>query len=370
MKCGETIPDRYVGAASFEAFLLNMISPMVWSIFINACLFVGEIAMRTFDSSRDVQRAIDGFAHIILGPVTAVTFYSSDSFGTLLFFGSLWHFFCDSGQTRPSYVLLLPGMAGRTSRIDYFRWCESFMFLLHHIFMGAVKLALCMGDINKSNERLLLFVFIMGAGLSHISFGMNIFGIRGAFNVLKLAQVLRLGAAATTIGVTAGKNDDWYFLMIGDLIWLGTVLAIRLAGVLMCPHDEIEGADVTFERGCGTASVRLLRSLSLNSINADRALVLAFSNTHSLDAPVREQSSPNLVQPPLPDLLSNAKPKSLRKAPEEILLQAADSKNSDERNNKRTQTFSDIPNDIELIAEVYRTGAPKEVASTRQEEFV
>ena len=50
----------------------------------------------------ETRKTVDGLAHILTGPISVIAFYSSDTLGTVLFFGSLWHFLCDCAATRPT----------------------------------------------------------------------------------------------------------------------------------------------------------------------------------------------------------------------------------------------------------------------------
>lgn len=215
------------GADDVGEFLLKLAAPLGLALFIHGCLFVGELAMLIGGPPRDARRVVDGFAHILTGPIAVISFYSNDSVGTLLFFGSLWHFLCDCAETRPTYVLLWPGRTGRTAVYHYLRWFESLWVLLHHIFIGTVKLGLDRGTFNETNDPLLLFVFIAGAGLAHLSFGMDAFHIRGGSSALVISQVMRASADVAIVAKTWGDEDDWQFLMLMDLIWLAVIFLVR-----------------------------------------------------------------------------------------------------------------------------------------------
>jgi len=83
--------------------MLKIAQPLLLAVFINLCLFVGELAtLIAYRGVTETRKNIDGLAHILTGPISVISFYSSDSLGTVLFFGSLWHFLCDCAATRPT----------------------------------------------------------------------------------------------------------------------------------------------------------------------------------------------------------------------------------------------------------------------------
>jgi|MDSY01.2.fsa_nt_gb hypothetical protein len=229
------------GHRTFDGFLSSMYMPLLLSFFINCFLFVGEIAMLGSGLRQGNRSTIDGFAHILTGPVSVIAFYQADTLASVLFFGCLWHFLCDCAATRPTYLLLFP-WATRSQEVKdrlgdralpaiaYFRWFESLLIFLHHIFIGTVKVALDRAALAPIEYPVLLFLFIAGAGLAHLSFGMSVFRIRLAFKVLVVSQVLRFGADVAIVTLTWGHKSDWQFLMLGDLCWLVTYTCVKLLG--------------------------------------------------------------------------------------------------------------------------------------------
>jgi hypothetical protein len=227
------------GHDTFVGFLKAIYMPLLLSVFINCFLFVGELAMLT--TNKNNRSIVDGFAHILTGPVSIIAFYQPDTLASVLFFGCLWHFLCDCAETRPTYLLLFP-WAGvpqsmqdnvgskSTPSIAYFRWTESLLIFLHHIFIGTVKVALDRNVIAPIKFPVLLFIFIAGAGLAHLSFGMSVFRIKFAFKVLVVSQLLRFGADSAIVALTWGTTSDWQFLMLGDLCWLVIYTCVKLGG--------------------------------------------------------------------------------------------------------------------------------------------
>lgn len=235
LKCGITdLADAAIPSAEAQtvgAFLIQILRAVMLSIFMNFSLFVGELAMLVNGPSEDVRRGIDGLCNILVGPVSVISFYYPDSLATLLFFGSLWHFLCDRAATRPTYLLLFPWQKpGR----DSLRWFESCWILVHHTAMGTVKLGLDWGDIPPCPHPLLLFVFIVGAGFAHMSFGMQAFGITLPFcspsTLFALSQLLRIAADVSIFVLLEMEDGDntWKYLMAADFAWLMVMFVLRV----------------------------------------------------------------------------------------------------------------------------------------------
>ena len=229
---GDVTSPLLDGSTSIGELMTKLARALLLAFWIHLSLFVGELAMLTGGPSPEMRRKIDGMAHILTMPITIVSFYQADTIGTILFFASLWHFLCDCAATRPTYVLLLPGFGGRTTLLHYVRWFEACWIALHHVLIGTVKFAIDWGLIaqpKKPHGGSLLLVFIVGAGLAHLSFGMSAFGIRGSAALLVVSQILRIGA---DIGMSQyhvhEANRDWVVLMRGDLAWIVVMFAIRL----------------------------------------------------------------------------------------------------------------------------------------------
>lgn len=118
-----------------ELKVQELLAALIISMFINSCLFVGEVAFVTHGPQGELRHNIDAMAHVLTGPIAFIAFFNSDFTGTFLFFMSLWHFLCDSGRARPSYVTLGP------CKLQFFDWFESLWLLVHHIFIGTFKVA-------------------------------------------------------------------------------------------------------------------------------------------------------------------------------------------------------------------------------------
>jgi hypothetical protein len=221
----------YIEADTIPEFLIKILRAVMLSVFINFSLFIGELAMLINGPGEATRNSIDGLVNILVGPISVVSFYYPDSLAAMMFFAALWHFLCDKAQTKPTFLLLFPWKkAGRS----YATWFESIWILVHHTAMGTVKLGLDWGDLPPCDYPLLLFVFIVGAGLAHVSFGMAAFGIRLPFcsssSMFILSQLLRIAADLSIIILLSGKGGDntWKYLMVGDLSWLGIMFILRL----------------------------------------------------------------------------------------------------------------------------------------------
>jgi len=166
---------------------------------------------------------------------------------------------------------------------DCLRWFESLWILLHHIFIGTIKMGLDWGIFNESRDPLLLFIFVAGAGLAHLSFGMSAFSIRGNLAMLGISQLLRFGADVAIVLRTWGQDDDWQFFMLADLCWLCTILMVRIAGSYCSrstsqktkvPDVERQPADDSTSADPVVASA----IIGFNSAAADLALVCVCSS--------------------------------------------------------------------------------------------
>ena len=225
--------------------------------------------------SPERRRVVDGFAHILVMPLTILSFYNSDTMGQLLFFAALWHFFSDTSATRPTYALLLPGFGGRTRAMDYVRWFEALWICVHHVAIGTVKFAMDWGLIETPREPwgpIFLLVFLVGAGLAHTAFGLTSFGMRGGGFLLAISQVLRIGAdiAMSQYSSSYSPYVDWVVLMRGDLAWLGVMFAIRAGvyflsttGSAVTNSADADAALVDFARGPAVDAKKGARATSL-----------------------------------------------------------------------------------------------------------
>lgn len=259
LNCGndEVEPMGSMGAADF---LAKIGRAFMFAFWIHFAFFVAELAMLLANPDPARRKVVDGFAHILVMPLTILSFYNSDTMGQLLFFAALWHFFSDTSATRPTYALLLPGFGGRTTAMDAVRWFEACWILAHHVAIGTVKFAVDWGLVETPREPwgpVFLLVFLVGAGLAHTAFGLDSFGIRGGGYLLALSQVLRIGAdvAMSQYSADHSRYVDWVVLMRGDLCWLGVMFAIRGAVAYL----SASGSAVTNSRDADAALAALCR---------------------------------------------------------------------------------------------------------------
>ena len=261
------------GSPTFRAFIGRMAVPLVLSLFTNGCFMVGEVAMLVAGPCHAQRKRIDGFVHTLTGPVSVFAFYQGDTLASVLFFLTLWHFLMDCASTRPSRVLLLPraGRQGASYVLDTVRWVESIMIFSHHVLIGSVKLAVgaALLEVRASSQPYpvptplrsvpssqapsqpgLLLLFIIAAGLAHLSFGLLSFSLRGSARILAISQARAHAAVGTVheptplcdvrasprqamrlgadISIAATDSvGDWRYLMIGDGIWVLTMFALR-----------------------------------------------------------------------------------------------------------------------------------------------
>ena len=103
-----------VGSLSLDDFFGKVGRAFLLAFWIHFAFFVAEVAMLVANPDPGRRRVVDGFAHVLVMPLTILSFYNSDTMGQLLFFAALWHFFSDTSATRPTYALLVPGFGGRT----------------------------------------------------------------------------------------------------------------------------------------------------------------------------------------------------------------------------------------------------------------
>jgi hypothetical protein len=76
--------------------------------YINFCFFVSEVAMIAFGPQGETRHVLDTMAHILAGPIAFLGFLNAGFTGSFFFFLALWHFLCDAGRARPSYIRVFP----------------------------------------------------------------------------------------------------------------------------------------------------------------------------------------------------------------------------------------------------------------------
>lgn len=197
--------------------------------------FVAEIASTSIGHNGEARANLEAFSHILSPPIAFIAFFSPDFTGTFLFFASLWHFFSESGQARPTSVLVLPSKRpGGTNLYNVLSWFQSLWLLVHHYFIGGFKVASTFGFVDLNNAALpesgvspthLIRTWMAGATLSHLSFGMEFFGIGGAIAVRLLSVVFRMGAAAAMVAtqdLLIRASMSW------DLFWMAVQLSLIL----------------------------------------------------------------------------------------------------------------------------------------------
>ena len=158
----------------------ELVGALLLSIFINLCFFMAELASLASGPSGERRELMEAYAHILTGPIAFIAFINKGGFtGTFIFFCTLWHFLCKTGRGRPSYVLALPCRKGVT-RFEVWWWFECFLLLVHHVFIGAFKVALDLqlfdlegGPSAAMSPRHVIRVWLGGACLSHLSTGMQ-----------------------------------------------------------------------------------------------------------------------------------------------------------------------------------------------------
>ena len=201
---------------------------MMISGYINLCLLVCEIGMLTYGPRGETRHMLDTMAHILTGPISFLGFLNGGFTSSILFFLSLWHFMCDSGRARPSYLRVRP----RTCE-ECWVWFESLWLLLHHWYIGTFKLLstdlasqLEGLDLQTGNVRFLIRTWVLGATLSHLSFGMSALKMRGSTPARALSVVFRMGAAGAIV-LTQSKMELRYAYG-WDLTWMTVILGLTV----------------------------------------------------------------------------------------------------------------------------------------------
>ena len=235
----ETPPSNQSGSSAglSEQTITTVLEGVYISMYINLCFMVAEIAVLAWGPIGSRRETLDTLAHILAGPISFLGFLNGGFMGSLLFFLSLWHFLCDSGQSRPSLVRVCP----RNCK-EFWVWFESLWTLIHHIYIGAFKLlstdlASQLEGVNTSQGpvRFLVRTWVGGATMSHLSFGMTSLGMQGALFFRVLSVFMRMGAASAIVAQYEGALRMAY---IWDLCWMTVILSLTLRKELFSGKNE------------------------------------------------------------------------------------------------------------------------------------
>ena len=216
------------GEAINDEMIYTVAEAIMISFYINMCFFVCEIAMLSFGPGGEVRHVLDTMAHILAGPIAFLGFLNGGFMSSLFFFLSLWHFMCDSGQSRPSYIRVLP-----LNREEFWIWFESTWLFLHHWYIGAFKLLstdladqLTGINLQSGSIRFLIRTWVLGATLSHLSFGMAALHMRHHEVLRALSVLFRMGAATAIVGGVSNPATQVRLAYAWDLVWMAVILSL------------------------------------------------------------------------------------------------------------------------------------------------
>ena len=220
------------------------------SVYLNSCFLVAETIMITHGPQGKLRVMIDAMAHVLSGPIAFIAFFNGGFLGTFLFFCSIWHFLCDTGNARPSYVFLSPCRNGASCE-KRFVWFTSFWLLVHHTFIGVFKLSIDMGIVDPNAPGCesctpphhLIRSWMAGATMSHLSMGMSHFGLRGAVQLRLLSLVLRVGVGEVGLILTQ-RGTLLQLAMMWDLFWMTIMIALVMRPRCADSSDADDDASV------------------------------------------------------------------------------------------------------------------------------
>ena len=231
----------------------NFLAAVIISVYINGCFLVAEIAFISHGPQGRTREMIDSMAHILSGPIAFISFFNGGFLGTFMFFMAIWHFLCDTGTARPSYVFLSSSLC-RHGCSGKLQWFTSFWLLVHHVFIGVFKLSLDLGLVDISGATCMrpegcispvhmTRCWMGGATMSHLSFGMAHFGLKGAMPIRILSIVLRVGVG--DIGLVLTQPGSLIRLaMSWDLFWMCVMIALTLRPLPKAVvHEAAHGND-------------------------------------------------------------------------------------------------------------------------------
>ena len=192
--------------------------------------------MLAYGPRGQTRHTLDMMAHILAGPISFLGFLNGGFMSSIFFFLSLWHFMCDSGQARPSFI-----REGWQTGEEFWVWFESCWLFLHHWYIGTFKLLST--DLNKQLDgidlqsgsiRFLIRTWVLGATLSHLSFGMAALSMKH-HNALRILSVFfRMGAAALIVS-DAFQYDVPTAVRYAygwDLCWMSVILLLTVRKAL------------------------------------------------------------------------------------------------------------------------------------------
>ena len=210
------------------------------SFYLNMCFLVAEIAVLKHGPDRERRHQLDMMAHILTGPITFLAFLNGGFMGSIAFFAGLWHFLCDSGRARPSLIFVRP-----CSRAEFWVWFESLWLLIHHIFTGSVKLigtelAVPGTDLTAKPIRFYVRFWLLGATLSHLSFGMSALKLSGATAARVASVLFRMGSALL---MAAQFDMQFKIFATFDLCWMTVILLLTLRKAVCSSPPETDASD-------------------------------------------------------------------------------------------------------------------------------
>ena len=214
--------------------ILTVMEGAMISFYINFCFLICEIGMLSFGPKGQIRHTLDTMGHILAGPISFLGFLNGGFMSSFFFFMSLWHFMCDSGQSRPSLIRELP-----QNFEEFWVWFESCWLFLHHWYIGTFKLLstdlneqLDGIDLQSGSIRFLIRTWVLGATLSHLSFGMNALNMKG-HNALRILSVFfRMGAAAAIVAGQYSAPTAVRMAYGWDLCWMTVILLLTLRKAL------------------------------------------------------------------------------------------------------------------------------------------
>ena len=231
-----SLPDdgAAAGGGLDSALMMDFLAAIFISIYLNSCFLVAEAIFIAHGPQGHLRHMIDSMAHILSGPIAFIAFFNGGFLGTFLFFCSIWHFLCDTGAARPSYVFLSP-CSRRSDCETRFVWFTSLWLLIHHTFIGVFKLSIDMGIVDPTDSGCascipadhLIRSWMAGATMSHLSMGMAHFRFRGAGVVRLFSIFLRVGVGEIGIIITQ-PGTLLRLAMMWDLFWMSVMIALAV----------------------------------------------------------------------------------------------------------------------------------------------
>ena len=304
-----TMNSSTIDDASFLTQLETVGEAVLISGYLNLCFLVCEVGMLAYGPTGPIRHTLDTMAHILAGPISFLGFLNGGFTGSFFFFLSLWHFLCDSGRARPSYIRERP-----RTREEFWIWFESLWLLvrksrphargrhscsllsqlqpavsaaaccpscsllsqlqvpaaaccprltsplliasrrqLHHWYIGAYKLlasdlaSQLQGiDVSSGSTRFIIRTWVLGATMSHLSFGMSALNLSGHALLRAMSVLFRMGAAAVIV-LGSGFRTELRAAYAWDLCWMTVILSLTARKALLSastPLADREGTAV------------------------------------------------------------------------------------------------------------------------------